>query len=134
MPQQVTGLLPDLLPVRLLAAVLFGLGIGLVSSLLVVAGGELIIPTLIFAFGVDIRSAGTASLLISPPTVAVGILRHRRLGAFEERQDLSETVVPMGVGSFIGLVVGSLLVGLVFTAALNGSGCSLDSLGCTHLP
>src|SRR5215217_5292936 len=67
LPQEVPGLLPGTLPVRVVVAVLFGLGIGLVSSLLGVAGGELIIPTLIFAFGADIRAAGTASLLISLP-------------------------------------------------------------------
>jgi uncharacterized protein len=119
LPQQVAGLLPDILLVRLVAAVLFGLGIGLVSSLLGVAGGELIIPTLLFAFGADIRAAGTASLLISLPTVAVGVLRHRRLGAFDERQDLTQTVAPMGVGSVIGAVVGGLLVGIVSAAALK---------------
>ena len=119
LPQQVAGLLPDLLGVRLVAAVLFGLGIGLVSSLLGVAGGELIIPTLLFAFGADIRAAGTASLLISLPTVAVGVRRHRRLGAFDERRDLTETVVPMGAGSVIGAVAGGLLVGIVPAAALK---------------
>src|SRR5918998_1873186 len=72
LPQEVPGLLPDALSVRIVAAVLFGLGIGLVSSLLGVAGGELIIPTLVFAFGADIKTAGTASLLISLPTVAGG--------------------------------------------------------------
>ena len=59
-----------------MAGVLFGLGIGLISSLLGVAGGEVIIPTLIFAYGADIKTAGTASLLISLPTVAVGIARY----------------------------------------------------------
>jgi len=39
--------------------------IGLVSSVLGVAGGELIVPTLVFGFGADIKTAGTASLLIS---------------------------------------------------------------------
>jgi uncharacterized protein len=104
------------------AAILFGLGIGIVSSLLGVAGGELIIPTLLFVFGADIRAAGTASLLISLLTVAVGVLRHRRLGAFEERRDLTETVAPirpMGLGSVIGAVAGGLLVGLVSAAALK---------------
>jgi uncharacterized protein len=72
LPQDVPGLLPASPHVRLVAAVIFGLGIGLVSSLLGVAGGELIIPTLVFAFGVGIKTAGTASLLISLPTVAVG--------------------------------------------------------------
>src|SRR5918994_7091825 len=73
LPQDVPGLLPDPLLVRPLAAVIFGLGIGLESSLLGVAGGEIIIPTLVFAFGAGIKTAGTASLLISLPTVAVGI-------------------------------------------------------------
>src|ERR671914_1735033 len=72
LPQDVPGLLPDALPVRVVAAVVFGLGIGLVSSLLGVAGGELIIPTLLFVFGADIKTAGTAKLPISLPTVAVG--------------------------------------------------------------
>jgi uncharacterized protein len=119
LPQQVAGLLPNLLAVRLVAAVMFGLVIGLVSSLLGVAGGELIIPTLLFAFGADIRAAGTTSLLISLPTVAVGVLRHRRLGAFDERQDLTQTVAPMGVGSVIGAVAGGLTVGIVPAAALK---------------
>src|SRR5919107_2863928 len=119
LPQEVSGLLPDALEVRLLAALLFGLASGLVSSLLGVAGGELVIPTLLFAFGADVKAAGTASLLISLPTVAVGVLRHRRLGAFDQRQDLTETVAPMGVGSVIGAVAGGLLVGLVPAAALK---------------
>jgi uncharacterized membrane protein YfcA len=75
-PQDVPGLLPDSPAVRLAAAVLFGLVVGLVSSLLGVAGGELIIRTLVFAFGAGIKAAGTASLLISLPTVAVGALGH----------------------------------------------------------
>ena len=119
LPQDVPGLLPSLPLVRLVAAVIFGLCIGLVSSLLGVAGGELIIPTLVFAFGAGIKTAGTASLLISLPTVAVGVLRHRGLGSYEERADLTKTVAPMGVGSVIGAVVGGLLVGLVPAAALK---------------
>ena len=119
LPQDVPGLLPEAPLVRLVAAVLFGLGIGLVSSLLGVAGGELIIPTLIFAFGAGIKAAGTASLLVSLPTVAVGVLRHRGLGAFEEGQDITKTVAPMGVGSVVGAVVGGFLVGIVPAAALK---------------
>jgi uncharacterized membrane protein YfcA len=81
--------------------------------LLGVAGGELIIPTLVFAFGADIKTAGTASLLISLPTVLVGVIRYARQGAFAERRTLSETVAPMGLGSVIGAVAGGLLVGLI---------------------
>jgi uncharacterized membrane protein YfcA len=119
LPQDVPGLLPDALPVRVVAAVLFGLCIGLVSSLLGVAGGELIIPALVFAFGAGIKTAGTASLLISLPTVAVGVLRHRRLGSFAERADLTKTVAPMGAGSVVGALAGGLLVGVVPAAALK---------------
>jgi uncharacterized membrane protein YfcA len=111
LPQEVPGLLPNALAVRMLAALLFGLGIGLVSSLLGVAGGELIILTLLFAFGADVKTAGTASLLISLPTVAVGVVRHARLKAFDERLDLTQTVAPMGVGSVIGAVAGDSWLG-----------------------
>src|SRR5215218_5855832 len=90
LPQDVSGLLPDPLLVRVVAAAVFGLGVGLVSSLLGVAGGELV-----FAFGAGIKTAGTASLLISLPTVAVGVLRHRRLGSFTDRADLTQTLAPM---------------------------------------
>ena len=119
LPQEAPALLPDSLPLRMVVAVLFGLAIGMVSSLLGVAGGELIIPTLVFVFGAGIKTAGTASLLISLPTVAVGVLRHRKLGAFEDRQDLTQTVAPMGIGSVVGAVVGGLLVGMVPAAALK---------------
>ena len=114
----IEGFLPSVLPAfipaapvaQVIAGIGFGLAIGLVSSLLGVAGGELIIPTLIFGFGADIKTAGTASLCISLPTVTVGVLRYARQGAFSERQPLVNTVVPMSIGSVIGAVAGGLLV------------------------
>lgn len=118
LPQDVPGLLPAGTPVRVAAGVLFGLGIGLVSSLLGVAGGEVIIPTLVFAYGVDIKTAGTASLLVSLPTVTVGIARHARRGGYH-RPALAETVAPMGLGSILGAVTGGLLVDSVPAAVLK---------------
>lgn len=110
-----------LVPVALwpAAAFVLGLAIGLVSSLLGVAGGELIIPSFVFAFGAPIKIAGTASLLVSLPTVSVGILRYWRRGAYADRTALRETVVPMGAGSVIGAVLGGLLLGIVPAAALK---------------
>jgi hypothetical protein len=61
---------------RLASALVAGIGIGIVSSLLGVAGGELIIPTLIFGYGIDVKIAGTLSLLVSLPTILVGLWRH----------------------------------------------------------
>ena len=119
LPQQGAGLLPHAAAWRIGAGITFGLMIGLVSSLLGVAGGELIIPTLVFAFGADIKTAGTASLLISLPTVCVGLLRYYGQGAYRERLALTQTVAPMGVGSVIGAVLGGLLVGTIPASLLK---------------
>jgi uncharacterized membrane protein YfcA len=119
LPTQIPALIPDHPLWRASTAVLFGLLIGLVSSMLGVAGGELIIPTLIFAYGADIKVAGTTSLLISLPTVLVGVLRYAGQRAYAEGRDLRETIVPMGGGSVIGAVVGGLLVGLIPSAILK---------------
>jgi uncharacterized protein len=124
-PTDVGGFVPDDDASRVVAGFCFGLGIGLVSSLLGVAGGEVIIPTMVFAFGAGIKTAGTASLLVSLPTVAVGIARYARRGSYD-RQAMTETVAPMGFGSVVGAVIGGLLVGFVPAAVLKfGLGCIL---------
>jgi uncharacterized membrane protein YfcA len=118
LPGGAPALLPGSSIIGIVAGVLFGLGIGSVSSLLGVAGGEVIIPTLIFAYGADIKTAGTASLLISLPTVAVGIARYARQCAYASSA-LAQTVAPMGLGSVLGAVIGGLLVGSVPAAILK---------------
>jgi len=119
LPQSSSGFVPPGLAWRIPVGVLFGLGIGLVSSLLGVAGGEVIIPTLMFAFGVDIKTAGTASLLISLPTVAVGLIRYAAQGAFRDRRPLVKTVIPMGIGSVVGAMIGGFLIGVVSGSVLK---------------
>jgi uncharacterized membrane protein YfcA len=109
------------------AALAVGLGgmIGVVSSLLGVAGGELIIPTLILVFGVGVKEAGTASLLISSVTIVVGLFRYWKQGRYENR-DVSEMIVPMGLGSVVGSVAGAAMVGMVSAVALKAIlGCIL---------
>jgi uncharacterized protein len=117
LPHRATGL-TGALAVRLPVALALGAGIGLVSSLLGVAGGELIIPSLVFAFGADIVLAGTCSVLISLPTVLVGIARYAGRGAYV-RRDLAVLVAPMGVGSIVGALAGGLLVPYLPTQALK---------------
>ncbi len=119
LPNAVTGFIPKNLGWEILGGVIFGLAIGLFSSVLGVAGGELIIPTLVFAYGADIKLAGTASLLISLPTVVVGMIRYAGQGAYSQKQDLYGTVAPMGAGSVIGAVVGGLMVSFVPTNVLK---------------
>jgi uncharacterized protein len=93
-----------------IVGVCFGVGIGAVSTLLGVAGGELIIPTLVLAFGVPIKAAGTMSLLISMPTMLVGLAQHPASGAFQDVRDIGRVVLPMAAGTVVGSGVGGLLV------------------------
>lgn len=102
-----------------LVAILCGLGIGFISSMLGVAGGELIIPTLILLFGVDAKIAGSASLLISLPTMLIGISRHTANHVYDDPKDLSALILPMGIGSILGAFIGSMLITYVSTSHLK---------------
>lgn len=113
------GLLPSETVLRIIAGLLFGLLIGAVSSLLGVAGGEIIIPTLVFGYGVPVKSAGSLSMLISLPTVLTGIFRHAKAGAFANRALIKTLIVPMGLGSVVGAVIGGLLVSIAPAAAVK---------------
>lgn len=109
--------LPESHFVRIVAGLVAGLGIGAVSSLLGVAGGEIIIPVMIFLFGADIKTAGTASLLIAIPTVTTGVLRHWLHGRFRSRTMLLLLAAPMSLGSAVGAVMGGALASV---APANG--------------
>jgi uncharacterized membrane protein YfcA len=104
---------------RVAVGAAIGVGIGLVSSVLGVAGGELLIPTLIFLFGVDIRTAGTASLLISLGVVVVGLWRHWRLGTIPQGRGVQRITGAMSAGSILGAVLGGLAVAYAPVVALK---------------
>ncbi len=106
---------------RVAAGVVAGLGIGLVSSLLGVAGGEFLIPTFMLVFGADVATAGTASLLVSLPTVAVGVIRFSRQGAYVGRDERARIVAPMALGSVVGAFAGAALLPYAPTAALKAT-------------
>ena len=83
------------------------------------AGGEFLIPILIFIFGADIRTAGTASVLISIPIVLAGVARHWLTGHYRSQTLLTYLVLPMAIGSMIGAVAGGYLAAWAPTDALR---------------
>ncbi|MCL7465923.1 sulfite exporter TauE/SafE family protein [Phaeovulum sp. NW3] len=108
-----------IVPTVLIAAVC-GVVIGLVSSLLGVAGGELIIPVFILLFGVDVKVAGSMSMLVGIPTIVVGLVRHFGAGSvLRERAVWRRTILPLGAGSVLGAILGALALGLVPGRALK---------------
>jgi uncharacterized membrane protein YfcA len=104
------------------AQVVSGVGagflIGIIASLLGVAGGELLIPTLILLFGADIKLAGSLSLAVSLPTMIVGFSRYSRDKSFAVIGRNKTFLFVMASGSVVGTFVGGLLLGLVPSAVL----------------
>ena len=112
-------LLPDSGTVRLLVGIGIGFGIGLVSSILGVAGGELLIPTLLFLFNADIKTAGSASIIISLVIVATGLWRYWQMDAIPRGRGVQRIVSAMGAGSIIGAALGGLAVAYAPIEALK---------------
>lgn len=98
---------------QLVAGVAAGLAIGVVASLLGVAGGELLIPTLILLFGADIKLAGSLSLAVSLPTMIVGFARYSRDQSFSVLGRNLRFVLIMAAGSVLGTFIGGRLLGIV---------------------
>lgn len=105
-------------PVQLVAGVAAGFGIGVVAALMGVAGGELLIPTLVLLFAVDTKLAGSLSLLVSLPTMLVAFSRYSRDQAFAVLSSNRGFVIAMVAGSVAGSVAGGLLLGVVSEAVL----------------
>ena len=96
-----------------MAGIVAGFGIGAVASFLGVAGGELLIPTLILLFGMEIKVAGSLSLAISLPTMLVGFARYSRDSSFQVLSCNRRFVVVMAAGSLVGAFIGGNLLGLI---------------------
>ncbi|MFM9859745.1 sulfite exporter TauE/SafE family protein [Pseudoxanthobacter sp. M-2] len=100
-------------PALWLAGVAAGFCIGVVASLLGVAGGELLIPTLVLLFGADIKLAGSLSLAVSLPTMLVGFARYSQDQSFSVLARNQVFLLVMAAGSIAGTLVGGLLLGVV---------------------
>jgi len=104
----------DLPPItRVAATVVAGFFIGVVAAVMGVAGGELLIPTIVLLYAVDIKTAGSLSLAVSLPTMLVAFARYSRDGSFAVLRDNRRFVVLMAGGSVVGTIVGGLAVGVV---------------------
>jgi uncharacterized membrane protein YfcA len=92
---------------QMVAGIVAGFVIGVIASLLGLAGGEFLIPTLVLLFGADIKLAGSLSLAVSLPTMLVGFTRY----------SMDDSFFVLGrnklAGSMVGTFVGGRLLGLV---------------------
>ncbi|MBY3313856.1 sulfite exporter TauE/SafE family protein [Rhizobium laguerreae] len=98
---------------QIIAGIIAGVSIGVVASLLGVAGGELLIPTLVLLFGCDIKLAGSLSLAVSLPTMLMGFTRYSRDSSFAVLGRNKTFVLVMAIGSIVGSFVGAQLLGIV---------------------
>lgn len=103
---------------QLIAGIVAGFLIGVVASLMGVAGGELLIPTLVLLFGADIKLAGSLSLAVSLPTMIVGFTRYSRDQSFSVIAKNKTFLVIMAAGSIVGTFFGSQLLGFVPSGVL----------------
>lgn len=103
---------------QVLAGIVAGMAIGIVASLLGVAGGELLIPTLVLLFGVDIKLAGSLSLAVSLPTMLVGFGRYSRDQSFSVLKRNKSFVLVMASGSVVGAFIGGQLLGILPSSIL----------------
>jgi len=103
---------------QLAAGLVAGFMIGVVAALLGVAGGELLIPTLILLYGVDVKLAGSLSLAISLPTMLVGFARYSLDSTFAVLLRNGRFVAAMAAGSVLGSFIGAKLLAIVPSAVL----------------
>lgn len=101
--------------VRWVVGLIAGFGIGVVAALLGVAGGELLIPTIVLLYGVDIKLAGSLSLVVSLPTMIVGFARYTSSDAFAVLRQERPLLRWMAAGSILGAALGGMLLGLMST-------------------
>ena len=96
---------------EIILATSVGIVIGIISGAFGVAGGEFRIPALIYIFNFDIIIAGTASLLVSIPTVAMGFTKHHNMGHTNRSTNIIAII--MGAGSVLGALIGASFAGSI---------------------
>ena len=100
------------------AGVVAGFGIGVVAAIMGVAGGELLIPTIVLLYDMDTKLAGSLSLLVSLPTMLVAFFRYSHDQAFTVLGQHPGFIAVMAGGSVLGTFLGALLLGVVSETVL----------------
>ena len=95
------------------AGVFAGFVIGSIAAFLGVAGGELTIPTLVILFGLEVTLAGSLSLVISLPTMAIGLARYSQDNSFRVITDNRRFTLVMAAGSVVGTFIGSRMLDVI---------------------
>ena len=78
-----------------------------------VAGGELLIPTIVLLYAVDVKLAGSLVLAVSLPTMLVAFARSSRDDSFVVLRRHRRFVIAMAAGSIAGTIIGGLMLGVV---------------------
>ena len=89
----------------------------MIASLLGVAGGEFLIPTLVLLFG-PISSWGSLSLAVSLPSMLVGFACYSRDQSFLVLGRNWVFLLVIAAGSIVGAFIGGHLLGLVANRVL----------------
>lgn len=103
---------------RTIAGLIAGALIGIVAALMGVAGGELLIPTIVLLYAVDIKIAGSLSLAVSLPTMLVAFARYSQDKSFDVIRSNKRFVIVMSLGSIFGAILGGLILGVVPNSVL----------------
>lgn len=103
---------------RVVLGFLVGVVIGVFSSMLGVAGGEMIIPAIVLLFSTDIKLAGSLSLAISIPTIIMGLVKYQRQHKLSEIFAYRRFIAWMAIGSIVGALTGSYLLQFVSSSLL----------------
>lgn len=101
--------------VRVVAGVAAGFAIGLAVAMMGVAGGELLVPTLVLLFSLPVKLAGSVALVIALPTILVGFARDNTIGVIRDNAPFLGVMV---AGSITGTFIGGQLLGILPSVVL----------------
>lgn len=104
--------------VRMVSGVAAGFAIGLAVAMMGVAGGELLVPTLVLLFSLPVKLAGSVALVIALPTIVVSFARFGRDNTVTVVRENLSALGTMTAGSILGTFIGGQLLGILPSTVL----------------